>query len=161
MKGGDKWTSPVAGEHPIYTLGDSSSKHPNRAFIIGGANTSQGQANAGVGVSRQDEPTRVVNTMAVGSWKSWLESGKVVSMTVRALARFQTFPDWYKFPKLTKPNRKRVIAINEKLEGASLTDWQRELLIEQRDTDNSLSGMIVGNAVPCLMYRVIAESLKS
>ncbi len=30
--------------------------------------------------------------------KAWLSSGRVVKMTPRALARFQSFPDWYKLP---------------------------------------------------------------
>jgi DNA (cytosine-5)-methyltransferase 1 len=30
--------------------------------------------------------------------RAWLNSGKVVSMTPRALARFQDFPDWFKLP---------------------------------------------------------------
>jgi DNA (cytosine-5)-methyltransferase 1 len=30
--------------------------------------------------------------------RAWLDQGRVVQMTPRALARFQTWPDWYPMP---------------------------------------------------------------
>lgn len=87
--GADKWQ-----HEPAQTL---TLTHPPRALIIGGANTSDTQAAAGVGVSSNDEPTRCVASNG-SQWRAWLGAGRVVSMTPRALARFQSFPDWYQLP---------------------------------------------------------------
>lgn len=108
----------------------------SHAFLIGGANTSEGKSGPGVGVSEAHEPTRCVNTsnsmrwraylcdtsnagrdptvldehtpsMTIQAWHgrrpshmpvSWLSSGRVVGMTPRTLARFQSVPDAYILP---------------------------------------------------------------
>lgn len=41
--------------------------------------------------------------------RAWLEQGRVVSMTPRALARFQTIPDWYDFTGTTVSLACRII----------------------------------------------------
>lgn len=136
------YTMPVRsiGE-PVFTM--RAAQNNPRAFIIGGANTSDDQAAAGVGVSAADEPTRCVATNGT-QWRALLidgqqtnpapdgarelntrtdvepaitintsqakgmhvalliesknTTGRVVQMTPRALARFQSFPDWYQLP---------------------------------------------------------------
>jgi site-specific DNA-cytosine methylase len=53
----------------------------------------------------QDEPSFTVMAMSYanshqpgGYSRAWLDTGRVVRMTPRALARFQSFPDWYELP---------------------------------------------------------------
>jgi DNA (cytosine-5)-methyltransferase 1 len=58
-------------------------------------------ANTSSGVIRNgDEPAPTQgNTDRVGNQpRAWLSFGHVVKMTPRALARFQSFPDWYILP---------------------------------------------------------------
>jgi len=134
LVGEDSKLTTVCGSEPSQTVVSSHRSLNGRAFLVGGANTSETQAAPGVGVSSQDEPTRVVATNSA-SWRAflvdgkplnyegelcvkqsceavptvtasqeehpfraWLEQGRVVKMTHRALARFQSFPDWYEFP---------------------------------------------------------------
>ena len=37
-----------------------------------------------------------------GKYRAWLEQGRVVSMSPRALGRFMTLPDWYVLPEKKK-----------------------------------------------------------
>lgn len=62
-----------------------------RAFILGNGTRSL--------VRCDNEPSETItaNNNQTGV-KSWLSQGRVVKMTPRALARFQTFPDWYTLP---------------------------------------------------------------
>lgn len=83
---------------PAFTIGASQTHRPLRAFLVGGANTSDTQAADGVGVSSGHEPTRCVNASNSTCWRG-LVNGRVVKMTPRALARFQSFPDWYQLPE--------------------------------------------------------------
>lgn len=46
----------------------------------------------------KDEPSYTVDTQAISRTRAWLSHGRVVKMTPRALARFQSFPDDYKLP---------------------------------------------------------------
>lgn len=53
----------------------------------------------GIGLSYADEPVFTVTTKpGVKAGRAWLDRGRVVAMTARALARFQTVPDWYELP---------------------------------------------------------------
>jgi site-specific DNA-cytosine methylase len=81
---------------PVITTAHGAAKY--RAFLVGGANTSETQAAEGVGVSDALEPTRCVNASNSNHWRAWLEQGRVVSMTPRALARFQSIPDTVVLP---------------------------------------------------------------
>ena len=69
-----------------------------RAFLVGGANTSEGQAAPGVGVSDQQEPSRCVNASNSIHSRAWLSHGRVVALTPRALARLMSVPDSYMLP---------------------------------------------------------------
>lgn len=140
---------------------------PMRGFLVGGSNTSAQQAAPNVGVSTEQEQTRVVTAHSSRSWKAFivdgfnthetkthnnngnrmltvraeqepiftisasqtkislralLEHGRVVAMTPRALARFQTMPDDYALPD------KKILACKG-----------------------------IGNGVPCALYKIIAE----
>lgn len=134
-----------------------------RAFLVGGANTSDEQAAAGVGVSMPGEPTRCINASNSTGWRAWLvdhanagrdatlldsgepamtiqawhgrrtshmpnaylQHGRIVAMTPRTLARFQSFPDTYTLPE-----------------------------------NKTLAARGIGNACPPLMMRRIYEGLE-
>lgn len=159
---GDQQGQIVDAGDPACTVraGENGGAAP-RAFLVGGANTSDGQAAPGVGVSFEDEPTRAVAQNG-NSWRAfivdgnesnsksglqvidmdephhtitasytkhpsraWLEQGRVVQMTPRALARFQSMPDSYILPE-----------------------------------NKTLAGKIIGNGLPCKLYEGILKSFE-
>ena len=68
----------------------------SRAFIVDGTANDRGQT-----LTRRDECEPVFTIRASASKqasRAWLDQGRVVSMTSRALARFQNLPDWYELP---------------------------------------------------------------
>jgi len=83
------------GDGPVFTQSASQSKRPARAFIVPGGNASS------FDVRYQEEPVRTVgDTQRVGNLsRAWLAAGRVVAMTPRAIARFQSFPDSYILPE--------------------------------------------------------------
>ena len=119
---------------------------PQTFLAAGSGNTNFNDATPGFGMRESDEPSHVISAdgggriprafitrhridhyraFIVGALPhAWLSQGRVVKMTPRALARFQSFPDWYQLPG-----------------------------------NISLACKIIGNAVPPLMYKAIAESL--
>lgn len=68
-----------------------------RAWLVESKNANQ---QYGDGMRRDDEPATTVVTDHKPSHqpKAWLGMGRVVRMTPRALARFQSIPDWYVLP---------------------------------------------------------------
>jgi len=70
-----------------------------RAFIVDGKNI---HPDGSITVRQSNEPIFSVVASALDrpchAPKPWLDQGRVVSMTSRALARFQTLPDWYELP---------------------------------------------------------------
>lgn len=70
-----------------------------RAFLVNGALSTSGETKS-LQIHDQDEPTgTIVSTMnSVKDTRAWLSHGRVVKMTTRALARFQSFPDDYVLP---------------------------------------------------------------
>jgi len=84
---------------PVFTIKASAPKQASRAFIVDGKNIHPGDR---LTVRQLDEPVFSVVASAFDrpchAPKSWLDQGRVVSMTSRALARFQTLPDWYELP---------------------------------------------------------------
>lgn len=87
---------------PTITTAHDAAKH--RAFLADGQQTCPDH-NGGrtLTVPHSQEPAL---TIAAAQHKSlhraWLEQGRVVKMTNRALARFQSFPDWYILPPSNK-----------------------------------------------------------
>lgn len=67
-----------------------------KAFVIDGENVGHNST-----IRRQDMPVYTISSSQHGSIRAWLSTGRVVAMTPRCLARFQSFPDWY---KLTESN---------------------------------------------------------
>lgn len=76
-------------DEPIMTIG-SVNRVGNipRAFLV--------NQDSKMGVVNGVEPAFTIVSQAS---RAWLSHGKVVSMTARALARFQAFPDWYELPE--------------------------------------------------------------
>jgi len=62
------------GDRPSYTICAAGSGGRTKALLVDGIANDRGLP------------------------KSWLDQGRVVSMTSRALARFQNLPDWYELP---------------------------------------------------------------
>jgi site-specific DNA-cytosine methylase len=87
-----------SGSAPMYTV--SASMEPRRsarAWLVGDQAASHG---TGVQVASANEPAFTLTTRASGGTqpRAWLSAGRVVRMTPRALARFQSLPDWYALP---------------------------------------------------------------
>lgn len=78
---------------PVFTIQTSQ---PLRAFIVDGTSNDNGQDMTAI------DGENPIFTITASSYKrplrAWLSQGRVVSMTPRALARFQSFPDWYVLP---------------------------------------------------------------
>lgn len=82
---------------PAYTV---TSDSPPKAFIVDGNGNRLGSDDGGTSPFRhQEEP---VYTLTASNMKhpsrAWLSQGRVVKMTPRALARFQSLPDSYILP---------------------------------------------------------------
>lgn len=83
-------------QEPSFTVTANSNQTGVRALLIGDQS-----ANAGAGVQERDadEPAMTVRAMeSGGSPPRAIVKARVVAMTPRALARFQSFPDSYRLP---------------------------------------------------------------
>jgi DNA (cytosine-5)-methyltransferase 1 len=80
---------------PSNTITANSNQLTLRAILIPGGNSSS------FSVSFENEPARTIGDVnRVGNIpRAVLRDIRVVQMTPRALARFQSFPDWYKLPE--------------------------------------------------------------
>jgi len=82
---------------PVFTIIANTPRSPVRAFIVSGVNASY---NSAVTV-RAGSPSAL--TVTAGDPKhpsrAWLQSGRVVMITPRGLARFQSIPDSYALPE--------------------------------------------------------------
>ena len=91
-KNGEEVTVRHAAE-PFMTVMSSHSKHAQRAFLMADGNSSSAV------IRDVGEPCYTLRANRHEPGTAWLEQGRVVSMTPRCLARFQTFPDSYELPK--------------------------------------------------------------
>lgn len=85
---------------PTFTVVAGSKGYP-RAFLVGGqyARPANGTGEPRpVQARKQDASIFTVTAVNKGDWRAQLSSGRVVQMTPRALARFQSFPDSYLLP---------------------------------------------------------------
>lgn len=83
---------------PSYTVASSSEPNRHRAFLVNGALSTSGDDKT-LQIHASGEPGgTVVSTMSSVKDTRVFSNGRVVSMTPRALARFQSFPDWYELP---------------------------------------------------------------
>lgn len=94
----NKFTLPVRRDaDPIFTV-KAGSNYP-RAFLLMTGNTQKAHPT-GTGIKFQHEPANTV-TKSLDA-RATLSRGRVVSMTVRANARFQSIPDSYQLPNNNK-----------------------------------------------------------
>lgn len=83
------------GDAPVFTItGGKGKRQPVRAWLVQGGNQWSP-------VVSSNEPSPTVNNVSrVGNIpRAWLSQGRVVSMTPRTLARFQSIPDSYILPE--------------------------------------------------------------
>lgn len=88
-------------DEPANTVVASHARRPMRAFLVGGqygGPFDDVRRLRPVQVRMQDEPAFTVTAQNKGDWRAWLAQGRVVQMTPRALARFQSFSDSYILP---------------------------------------------------------------
>ena len=86
-------TVPGGGE-PMDTVSASMEpRRPARAWFIPDDN-----AGREITMRANDEPSFTIRASKGTTHRAWLASGRVVKMTPRALARFQSFPDSYVLP---------------------------------------------------------------
>ena len=104
---------------PMYTVSASCDRRPARAFLVSGGNSY-------TPILAGDAPSVKLGASpsTAAGHRAWLTTGRVVKMTPRALARFQSFPDWYELPAKA-----------------------------------SLACTIIGNAAPSLLMQQIVEPL--
>lgn len=73
-----------------------------RGFIVDDQNNGSPNSDGERGLTIRDDgnPMFTVSaTQTKRSVRAWLSQGRVVAMTPRCLARFQSFPDWYVLPE--------------------------------------------------------------
>jgi len=83
-------------EEPTVTMLSSRTEMSQKAFIVDGKPASYDGALSVTG-SASPTPT-LTASQEKHPFRAWLDKGKVVSMTPRALARFQSVPDTYELP---------------------------------------------------------------
>lgn len=82
----------TATEPAFTVVTDGKPSHMPRAWLVDGANTTEDQLS----LRLDSEPSLTVTSGGPKHpLRSLLNTGRVVAMTPRALARFQSFPDWY------------------------------------------------------------------
>ncbi len=89
------------GTEPMFVVSANAleKNSPPKGFIIGGQYQTPNYAARRVIQNRgSDRPIWTIRTNETDT-RAWLEQGKVVAMTPRALARFQDFPDWFRLPE--------------------------------------------------------------
>lgn len=88
---------------PVFTVHGTN---PLRAFLVdcqnnGGADPDTGLR--GLTIREAPEPAHTITgTQTKRTVRAWLDEGRVVSMTPRALGRFMSLPDSYRLPKSNK-----------------------------------------------------------
>ena len=182
--GGDAWSPVLDDTAPLFTLSSSKAEHATRAFIMPNANTTSAvkrfadePSNVVGNTQRVGNIPRVYlvnesSTMETAdaaqpanaqvssahnvNQKAYLQYGRVVKMTPRALARFQSTPNCYRFPRRA---RERKLTFQEKNWIASidgkLTIAQQEYLHEYLVGNDALICKIEGNKVPPLLMQCV------
>ena len=100
LLGNGQRSTPKYDSQPSGTITSNNNQTGVRAYIVdcqknGNPNT---EGKRGLTNSQATEPVFTVTATQSKRTVRMCEQGRVVSMTPRALARFQTFPDWYVLP---------------------------------------------------------------
>ncbi len=88
----------LASDAPTSTVGASDASRPSHrlAILIDGDNA---RVTDGMPTLRSaTEPAMTIRSERVPPHRALIEGVRIVAMTPRALARFQSFPDWYELP---------------------------------------------------------------
>jgi len=86
-------------DEPSFTVTANSNMNGIRAVLVGGQyNKPAGCDDRAPQTALEDEPAFCVTASYKGDWRAFVQSGRIVRMNVRALARFQSFPDDYILP---------------------------------------------------------------
>lgn len=135
-------------DQPVFTIG-AEQKGLHRAFLVDGK-----PLNFGGDLNIIDTPT-LTASQDKHPFRAWLSRGRVVSMTPRALGRYQSVPDSYLLPAAQwwiDLGLGRSIAFDDEF-----YIWNGKNVFT--NVARSLTGKIFGNGVPSLLYQRIAESL--
>jgi DNA (cytosine-5)-methyltransferase 1 len=82
---------------PMYTMTGSMERRPARAILVESKNSNQ-QYGDGLRVDKEPSTTVTTDHKPSHQPRAYLATGRVVAMTPRALARFQSVPDDYVLP---------------------------------------------------------------
>ena len=92
---GDRPPTCGTSAEPAFTLKTASGGRVHRAWLVNETSTMEVREAAGTAASQVAAPRNM-------NQKAWLEQGRVVSMTPRALSRFMSCPDTYILPASNK-----------------------------------------------------------
>ena len=116
---------------PAFTITNTNGTH--KALLVSDQRSHNGDR---CGVPDAAQPAMTADTRPASKTRAWLEEGRVVAMTSRALARFQTLPDWFRLPA------DNTFALSPALDGSK-----------------TLAAKGIGNGAPCLMMEIICRQL--
>ena len=91
--GGDAWSPVLSEGEPLFALTASKAEHATRAYLVNESSTMEVRGDA------EPATTQIANGRNGGIGQKASVHGRVVKMTPRALARFQSFPDTYILPE--------------------------------------------------------------
>ena len=98
-KGGEYGIISRGGSEPAFTITSSSNMNGIRAVIVDGAHGKKAHMGPHCRARLDDEPMfSIMASQHKSAVRAILQNGRIVRITPRALARFQTFPDWYELP---------------------------------------------------------------
>lgn len=89
----------MASDAPTSTVGASDASRPSHRLAILIDGDSGSVADGTPTLRSATEPAMTIRSKRIPPHRAQLQTGRVVSMTPRALARFQSFPDWYELPE--------------------------------------------------------------
>lgn len=90
---GNNWPTVREGTEPAMTVTANQSKMPMRAILV-----SSGNSNHQLTLRRHDNPAMTVTASMDRTPARAIVDRRIVSISLRCLARWQTFPDWYMLP---------------------------------------------------------------
>jgi DNA (cytosine-5)-methyltransferase 1 len=145
---------PIQSHEPMDAVTSNSNQSGIKAFIVGGANTSETQAAPGVVVSYANEPTRVLAGNS-GSWRAFVLDGQAnmhgESVTIRqGENRIFTLSASGERRPIRAFTAGRVVKMTVKALGRFQT---------VPDTYKGLTVKINGNGVPCKLAQGVLETL--
>jgi site-specific DNA-cytosine methylase len=109
----NKFNLPVRkADEPVFTM--RGSQNNPRAFLVDCQNNGNAETAGERGLTNRQsaEPSHTITgSQNKRTVRAWLEQGRVVIMTPRALGRFQSLPDWYELPTGKGANKVACVVI--------------------------------------------------